>query len=357
MMARSRDWSCRMQNDSSIRLVGAPASPYTRKMVALLRYRRIPYRITWGDPATTLDAMGIARPRPTLHPTFLFETADGEPEPMCDSTPIIRRLESACPGRSVLPEDPALAFVDYLIEDFGDEWCTKYMFHYRWHRDLDADNAGTLLPLAMDITMPDAAREQLKRAYSERQIGRLHVVGSNDSTAPVIEASYRRFLEAMEGLLARQPFALGKRPGCGDFGLFGQLTQLVGLDPSPRAIAHEVSPRTVAWVQRLEDLCGLEPQPSDWAAIDSLRGALGGLLCEIGRVYAPAMLANAAALARDEKSWEAEIDGALWTQKTFPYQAKCLRWLHEQYAALDDAAGERVDALLAGTGCEALLAA
>ena len=53
------------------------------------------------------------------------------------------------------------------------------------------------------------------------------------------------------------------RPAAGDFGLYGQLTQLVGFDPTPRAIAHEVSPRTVAWVLKTEDLCGLEPGEED----------------------------------------------------------------------------------------------
>ncbi len=344
-----------MASPDRIRLIGGTGSPYTRKMVALLRYRHIPYGIVWGDVAATLDAMGIARPKPVLLPTFLFTEDDGGLKAVCDSTPIIRRLESMYPRRRVLPADPALAFVDYLIEDFGDEWCTKYMFHYRWHAEADADNAGTLLPLSWDVSMPAETHRQLKQVFSQRQIGRLYVVGSNDTTAPVIDASYRRFLAALEQHLAQQPFMLGRRPGAGDFALYGQLTQLVGFDPTPRAIAHAVSPRTVAWVDRMEDQSGLEPKDSDWTAPEAMPESLRGVLAEIGRVYAPALLANARAVEAGEKSWETGIDGANWTQQTFPYQAKCLKWINEQYRALGDADRARVDKLLAGTGCEAML--
>ncbi|MDX1734260.1 MAG: glutathione S-transferase N-terminal domain-containing protein [Halioglobus sp.] len=344
-----------MATADRLRLIGGTGSPYTRKMVALLRYRRIPYSITWADPAGTLDAMGLEKPRPTFHPTFLFEEDDGSVSPTCDSTPIIRRLEEDYSGRSVLPSDPALAFIDYLLEDFGDEWCTKYMFHYRWYPEEDADNAGTLLPLGMMLTIAPKQHQQFKEVFSQRQIGRLYVVGSNDTTAPVIDASYRRFLAAMEAHLSNQPCMLGERPGAGDFGLFGQLTQLVGFDPTPRAIAHEVSPRTVAWVDRMEDQCGLEPEDADWVRLEDQPPSLQGLLQEIGRVYAPAQLANARAVEAGDKNWEAEIDGAPWTQQTFPYQAKCLRWTRERYVALDAADRARVDAAIAGTGIETML--
>jgi glutathione S-transferase len=255
----------------------------------------------------------------------------------------------------VLPEDPALAFIDYLIEDFGDEWCTKYMFHYRWYPSEDADNAGTRLPLGMHVSLPAEAHAQFKTAFSQRQISRLYVVGSNDTTAPVIDASYRRFLAAMEAHLAQQPFLLGNRPGAGDFALYGQLTQLVGFDPTPRAITHEVSPRTVAWVDLMEDQSGIDPTDSDWNAPDAIPPSLHGILQEIGRVYVPTLLANAKAVVAGEKTWEAEIDGAPWTQQTFPYPAKCLKWINEQYQALNDDDRTRVDALLAGTGCEAVI--
>jgi hypothetical protein len=159
----------------------------------------------------------------------------------------------------------------------------------------------------------------------------------------------------MENHLANQKYMLGNRPAAGDFGLYGQLSQLVGFDPTPRAIAHEVSPRTVAWVDLMRDQSGLEPTEQDWVSLADQAESLRGLLDEIGRVYVPAQLANARAVAKGDKTWDAEIDGAAWTQQTFPYQAKCLRWTNECYSALSDVDRASVDTLLEGTGVEAML--
>lgn len=343
-----------MSAQQRVDLAGAPASPYTQKMVALMRYRWIPYAISWEQPGDFCDRHGVARPRPTLMPTFLFPAEGGGMEAVCDSTPVIRRLESVYPGRSVLPADPALAFIDYLLEDFADEWCTKYMFHFRWHLQRDADNAGTLLPLGMDVTLPGEQLQQVKAAISERQVGRLYVVGSSEVTAPIIDASYRRFLTAMENHLQNQQFMLGGRPAAGDFALYGQLSQLVGFDPSARDIAHEISPRTVAWVQQMCDQSGHRPQDSQWIPLQAQPQSLRELLAEIGRVYAPAQLLNARALAAGEKSWQGEVGGQRWTQPTFPYQAKCLQWSRDRYRALAPGERAQVDAFLAGTGVEAM---
>lgn len=343
-----------MTSPKRITLIGAPPSPYTHKMVALLRYRHIPYNLKWGMPEEILPQMGIEPPKPGLLPTFVFEEHNGEATAVCDSTPIIRRLEEHYPERSVLPVDPALAFIDYLLEDFADEWCTKYMFHYRWHPQADADNAGTLLPLGYNVSLPAEQHRQFKKHFSRRQISRLYVVGSNNITAPIIDASYKRFLKAMEAHLAEQPYLLGHRPGAGDFALYGQLTQLVGFDPTPRAITHKLSSRTVAWVDQMADLSGLEPQQGQWTTVEQQPESLSELLNEVGRMYVPALLANAQALQAGEKSWQAEIDGATWSQQTFSYQGKCLKWLKQGYASLNNADQRRVDLLLKSTGCEVL---
>lgn len=344
-----------MTDTNKINLIGAIGSPYTRKMVSLLRYRDIPYKVTWGQPEVILPAMGVEPPRPALLPTFVFPDGSGKLEGVTDSTPIIRRLETEHAGRSALPNDPALAFIDYLLEDFADEWITKYMFHYRWYFDADAANAGLLLPLTYGVNMPAKQLEQLKAVIAQRQTARLYVVGSNDTTAPIIDESYRRFLSALNAHLAGQPYLLGNRPGAGDFAMFGQLSQLIGVDPTPRAIAHDLAPRVVAWTAMMEDLTGLEPQDSDWYDPTETPDTLRGILDEVGRTYAPAQLANAKAVQAGEKTWETEICGALWTQPTFTYQAKCLRWVNEQYQALSAEDRGQVDRILAGTGCEVLL--
>ncbi len=333
-------------------VAGVPGSPYTRKLRAVLRYRRIPHRFVLRGSKE--DARTPEAPV-ALMPVLVFPGEGGAPDRAAiDSTPLIRELEALAPERSVLPPDPVLALVDALIEDYADEWLTKAMFHYRWAFPADVAKAAAVLPRWSRVEAPDEAVARLSKQFAERQIGRLGVVGSNETTAPVIEASYERLLQLLDAHLARQPFVLGRRPAAADFGLFGQLTQLVLFDPTPAAVALETSPRVCAWVDVVEDLSGLEVSDVDWNARDALPETLNALLCEVGRVYAPFLVANADALERGAERVECTVDGRPWVQKPFPYQGKCLRALREARAALGASDRAAADALLAGTGCEVL---
>jgi len=337
--------------DQPLRIVGAPGSPYSRKLRAVLRYRRIPFAwINQGSP----ESRGLPQPRVHLLPQLIFPGPDGTLDARTDSTPLIRELERRYPGRRVIPPDGALAFIDALLEDYADEWLTKAMFHYRWAFAADVANAAAILPRWFRTNQPESDAVANGKMFAERQIGRLAVVGSNETTAPVIEASYRRLLRLLDAHLTHSRFILGDRPASADFGLFGQLTQLAGFDPTPAAIAHQEAPRVVAWVDVAEDLSGMEPDEGDWTSRDAVPETLRALLAEVGRVYVSFLLANADALERGAEHVECTIDGRPWTQRPFPYQGKCLRWLREGYAALSADDHAAVDALLAGTGCERL---
>jgi glutathione S-transferase len=337
-----------------IALMGVPGSPYTRKMLAVLRYRRIAYRLILGSHRNQPD--GLPRSKVALLPTFFLPGLDGELEAVVDSTPIIRRLEAEFPQRAIVPPDPVMAFLDYLLEDYADEWLTKAMFHYRWYYRADIDNAGNILPLWAGGPLSDEELAQTKKYICDRQIGRLYVVGSNDTTAPVIEDSYKRYLEIMERHYHTFKFVLGNRPSSADFAAFGQLTQLARFDPTPMEVARLQAPRVSAWVDMVEDLSGVEPTEADWISPGAIPDSLTALLAELGRVYVPVMLANAQAQMSGAKEVKTEVDGKPWVQQPFPYQVKCLQWLRAEYGALTPPDRARVDTILKGTGCERLLA-
>lgn len=336
-----------------IRIVGMPGSPYSRKMRAVLRYRRIPY--AWVTPGAP-EHGALPRPRVELLPQLILAGPDGTPVAETDSTPLIRRLEREHAGRSVVPNDPVVAFLDALIEDYADEWVTKAMFHYRWAFAPDVAQGAAILPRWFRPDAPDDMAIAAGKQFADRQVGRLGVVGSNPTTAATIEGSYRRLLALLDARLTGSRFVLGGRPGTADFALYGQLTQLAGFDPTPRAIALAEAPRIIAWIDLVEDLSGMEPADGDWIDRATAATALRPLLEEIGRVYAPFLLANAGALQRGATEVACTIDGKPWTQRPFPYQGKCLQMLRAAYAGLGDADRRTVASALAGTGCETLFA-
>jgi glutathione S-transferase len=331
---------------------GAPGSPYTRKMLAVLRYKHIPYRYINRAQA---QAARLPRPKVELLPTLFFLQPDGSHSAAVDSTPLVRRLDSEWPSRAVVPPDPATAFLDALIEDYADEWLTKAMFHYRWHDAPDREKSGRILPIHQNIAAPAEDLQAMTTAFTDRQVGRLRYVGSNDLTAPVIESSYRRFLGIFENLLAQRPFLFGARPGAADFGLFGQLTQLAHFDPTPAALALRIAPRVFAWVDVTEDLSGLSDDAA-WVPRETAGDILHDLLTEIGRVYAPLLLANAAAIEAGDNEVATEIGGQPWRQAPFTYHVKCLQELRRLYASLAPQDRGLVEVWLANTGVDRLFA-
>lgn len=342
-----------MAIQTPVRLYGEYCSPYTRKMLSLLRYRRIAYQLLQGGPGGA--PLDLPKPKVDLLPTFYLTNEQGEIEAAVDSTPLIRRFEQSFTHRSVIPRDPALAFVDYLLEDYGDEWLTKAMFHYRWAYKPDSNKAGTLLPLQHTLALPEEKQELAQRTFRERQISRLYVVGSNEVTAQVIENTYRDFLSVFNNILRDSTFLFGERPSAADFAFYGQLTQLAGFDPTPMQLTLKTAPRVCAWVNVMDDLSGLDVNESGWIERDTLRNSLKPLLTEIGRSYVPVMLANARVLATGGQSVEVTVDNKPWHQPAFPYQARCVQWIRERYFKLNNSDRHWVDTLLLDTGCEALL--
>ncbi len=304
-------------------LYGVEASPYTVKLRAALRYRRLPYR--WVCRMVQMYEP-LAHVRPQLTPVLRFP--DGELR--TDSTPILEELEERHgPGRSLLPEHPRDRFLAWLIEDMADEWLTKSLFFYRFNAPEDGAFASRWV---MDDARGGLSAEEHAAAvppFLARQTGRMGLVGCTPEAAPLFEASYLRVLDALETTVANGRFLFGTRPSVADLALFGQLKTL-GIDPTPMAVMRARAPRTDAWVRRADDLSGVEgaweePGPAVAALVEMAR-----------EIYWPFLKANAAG------DVDVMLAGCRFRQPHFRYQAKCYDRLAKLHAALAPGAQEEI---------------
>lgn len=304
-------------------LYGAIASPYSVKMRSLLRYRRIPF--VWVDGEAVAHA--LAQVRAPVIPVLQFP--DGHYAN--DSTPLIYELESLHRPRGVVPPDPAIAFLAHLLEDFADEWMTKPMFGYRWLEEVDQVQMSRWLAFDRNHGGGLARSQAEAEAFRERQVGRMAMVGCTRENFPLIEASARAVLDALEKHVTDSFFLFGSRPSLAEFGLYGQLSQL-GTDPTPQAMMRADYPYSYRWLAHMDDLSGHD---GEWSAGPS---ACALELARIaGEVYAPFLAANQAAIDAGEAEFGFDALGHSYAQGTFRYQAKCLADLRERYAALSDA--------------------
>lgn len=324
------------------RILGGLGSPYSLKMRAILRYRRLPH--VWIQVNETHDAER-AHVRPAVIPVIQYP--DGSYHN--DSTPMIHELEARHPGeRSIVPDDPGDAFLAALLEDMADEWATKLMFHYRWHRPRDQRQMSEWL--AYDRSPAGGLPDVLRFAgfFRERQVGRMALVGCTPQNAPIIEEACARLLAIFEGHVTRRPyFFFGSRPSLAEFGWYGQFSQLI-VDPTPNDVLREMAPFTVRWIMHMDDLSGVDGAWRD--AETPLPPIVDQLLAFAGEVYLPFLLANAKAFAAGEETFTVELLGRPYTQGTFKYQARCLETLRQAYAALDGEVKARIDPRLHKAG-------
>jgi len=323
---------------------GALGSPYSMKMRALMRYRRIAHM--WVHGADSRDALSKVK-APVIP---VMEYPDGSFHN--DSTPLSYDLEARHAERSVIPPDPARAFIAHLLEDFADEWVTKAMFGYRWLEDVDQIQMSRWL--AFDALKGGglATSQGYAEQFRARQVGRMAIVGCTRENFPLIEASTRALLGALEAHVANRHCLFGSRPSLAEFGIYGQLSQL-GVDPTAQTMMRKDFPYSFRWLLQIDDMSGIE---GEWDAQEApFAPIITAWLKQVGEIYMPFLLANAAAIDAGEETFSITAMGLPYTQGVFKYQAKCLADLRARYAALEESAQQRIHPLLKETGCLAAL--
>lgn len=320
-------------------IVGAEMSPYSVKVRSYFRFKAIPH--DW--------VVASAAVRERYQPYFripvipLLVTPDDEG--LQDSTPIIEALEAVLEHNPIHPRDPVARFVSCLLEEFGDEWANKWMFHHRWAREVDQQSAGTRIACVLDPDADKAARREMVDKVIERMTGRVWFVGSNAQNAAQIESGFLTALARLNEHLANRPYLFGGRPAFADFGLSPQIYS-AWTDPTAGALISARFPNVLAWLQRM-----LWPRvETDFESWPRLEPTLMPFLTEqVGARFMPWTVANHDALRNGLDEFSVELAGATWTQKPQKYHAKSLKALGRKYMDASDS-GE-LDSVLERAGC------
>jgi len=332
--------------NSIYRIYGGLGSPYSMKMRAVFRYRRLPHawiQIRAGEADVTTQVKVPVIP--------IVQYPDGTWHN--DSTPMIHELEQKHSERSIVPKSAADAFLASVLEDMADEWGTKLMFHYRWFRARDQEQMSEWLAFDRAGGGGKTSIRKFASALRQRQVGRMALVGCTDENQALIEESARRVLAAFEAHVCVQPFMFGTRPSLAEFGWFGQLSQLI-VDPTPNDLLRATAPFTVRWIMQMDDTSGVE---GEWRTTENRPVIVDRLLELAGEIYFPFLQANAKAAALAKETFSFTALGHSYTQGVFKYQVKCLETLRGAYRALAPEVRDQVDPVLERTGCKSHLSA
>lgn len=302
-------------------IYGALGSPYSMKVRAAMRYKRLVH--TW----TGMTAMDRARVMPEVKPPVIPVIRRPDGSWTNDSTPFLLSIENE--GRSLLPPNPSQQFACLLLEDMADEWFMKAMFHYRWHYAADAEWCANWLTYD---SLPDAGRETVESAAAtirERQISRMALVGCTPETAPVIEASWKRTCQSLEQMATgKTRFLFGGAMSLADLAFYGQL-KVMSYDPTPMQWLRTDTPYLYRWLDHADDGSGI-----DGSFSDGLQDPVRQLLAQCGDTYLPFLQANADGLARGADTFSLPIEGGTYRQGVFKYQQKCLNTLQAAWRRL-----------------------
>lgn len=306
---------------------GLTASPYQLKMQALADaagtpWQRLPdqgtlrtvLRVGWrlrrAQQTHSVERFRELEADLDEYPAVPYYTFDGR-RFFYDSSDLAYHLAAVVPrAKALLPADPAMSFICQLIDEAFDEFGLYLVHHNRWITSAATNRMGDISSNELVKWLPGGIRRRVSRALSERQVRRCPYLFSvapqgfqagvsAERTPPsrpgfpathqLLDRAWRRYLAALESLLAYQPYLLGGHFTLADASAYGQLSMNL-VDGKAAQLLQTIAPRTFAW------LCMIRDGGHTGAAGELyLSENLAPLLRIIGATFLPLMQQNSAA--------------------------------------------------------------
>jgi glutathione S-transferase len=238
-------------------------------MRAYLKYKGVPFDWTPRTQETEADLRTVSR-FPTLP---VLVTSSGFA--VHDTTPLMEALEADSPEPSATPADPSTAFLACVLEEYGDTWLAKAVYHYRWTRKKDQRLAAQRTIEDYYVTAPPEDRKVAEDAAIETMTAQLKSMGLEGELGSVVERSFKRFVKLLDDHLRKHLFIFGGRPSIADFAIAGQLIQMLK-DPTPAKIIEKDGEFVQKWCEFM-----IDPKPSGpFEALDDLKETLAPIFAE-----------------------------------------------------------------------------
>lgn len=253
----------------SYRLFGAETSAYSTKMRSYLKYKSIPF--DWvprtQDSEDELKRVSRFATLPVLVTSSGFAVHD--------TTPLVEALEADSPEPSAMPADPAVGFLACVLEEYGDTWLAKTVYHYRWTRRKDQRLAAARAIDDYYTQTPPADRKVVEDLAIEAMAGQLRNMQLDGELGEVLEKSFKRFIKLLDEHLRKHLFIFGERPSIADFAIAGQLIQMLK-DPTPAKIIEKDGAFVAKWCEFMEAPAASGP----FAPLEDLKDTLAPIFAD-----------------------------------------------------------------------------
>jgi glutathione S-transferase len=341
-------------------LYGTPVSLYTGRARSYLIKAGIEYREITHSSAHYRDEVlpkaGGRRGIPTI------ELGDGTV--IRDGAAIIDHFE-ATSGHSFSPKSPKQRILSRLFDVIGSDGLLRPAMHYRWsfpeeNREFVMFHFESIMPAGPERSQQAATAADLAKAAG----GAFGVV---PETMELIETLYLELLGKLDSHFGQHPYLLGGRPCIGDFGMIAPLYAHLGRDPKPLSIMQANAIRVFRWVERMNrpepDAGEFETQSDAYLSDDQVGDSLIDLLKQIAIDFMPETraaadcinqwiedqqeLAPGTPIPRGVGMGSFTVRGVTINALAQPYRFFLLKRVQDEFALLDDASQQEVQALLA----------
>ncbi len=270
-------------------------SPYSDKIRALLRYKRVPF-VELSETIETRFTVLQTRTGKTMVPVVI--TPDDEA--MNDSTTIAAALEAKHPSPATRWPDRAIDTLAMLLEDYADEWLVRIMLTSRWYHAADAAQNAAIIANGMTHALYGVDLQRAAREFPPGIISTVPKMGATPENADGWYAMVPRVLTAMTSVLAKSEYLTGSSPHHADFAFYGMLNQ-IRRDPTGFGWIASGPKEVLEWLTRLESASKEGGSTAPGKPLNDV-ALLAPLVREAMETYFRMSVANARALDAGGKS-------------------------------------------------------